>query len=81
MNKSRKITAWLKSFRTCRERTGIVVRRPEALGMLYFLAETYRRILGSIVGRRLSVNNKLTVGPREQQCRAEVYNGGCGRES
>ena len=32
------ITVWLKSFCNCRERTGIVVRRLEALGMLYFLA-------------------------------------------
>ena len=49
--KSRKITVWLKSFCTCRERTGIVVRRPEALGCCIFqliLAEIYRRIPGSI---------------------------------
>ena len=26
----------VKSFRTCREQTGIVIRRPEALGILYF---------------------------------------------
>ena len=48
--------------------------------MLYFLAllaDTCRRIPGSIV-EEVSVNNKLTVGPREQQCRVEVNNGGCG---
>ena len=31
--------------------------------------------------KRSVVNNKLTVGPREQQCWAEVNNGGCGKKS
>ena len=29
----------------------------------------------------MSVNNNLTVGPRKQQSRAKVNNGGCGEKS
>ena len=53
--------------------------------MLYFLAYIGRDLpveyLEAYWREEVSVNINLTVGPRKQQSRAEVNNGGCGGKS